>query len=85
MSKLKILKWIFLNKYSYFNDLKDIVVLKDLKTPLIIFPLKFPISNYKQNRNNYWENLCGECFQMKIKKFYRAFELFKSLENKKCL
>lgn len=45
----------------------DIVVLKDLKTPLIIFPLKFPISNYKQNRNNYWENLCGECFQMKIK------------------
>lgn len=42
----------------------DIVILKN-NYPYIIFPLKFPMCNFKQNKNNYWENLCGEALQMK--------------------
>lgn len=37
----------------------DIVVLKD-NIPYIIFPVKIIKSNYKQNKNNFWENLTGE-------------------------
>jgi len=37
----------------------DIVVLKD-EQPHIIFPVKIIKSNYKQNKNNGWENLTGE-------------------------
>jgi hypothetical protein len=37
----------------------DIVVYKN-DNPYIVFPLKFMMSNYKQNRNNSWENLTGE-------------------------
>ena len=44
----------------------DIVVLKN-KIPHIIFPVKFIMSNYKQNRNNSWENLTGEMMQIKWK------------------
>ena len=50
-----------------FNSNKriDIVILKN-NIPYIIFPVKFICSNYKQNRNNYWENLNGECTLIKI-------------------
>lgn len=37
----------------------DIVVLK-MNTPYIIFPVKIIKTNYKQNKNNAWENLTGE-------------------------
>ncbi len=37
----------------------DIVILKN-NEPYIIFPVKIYKSNYKQNKNNSWENLTGE-------------------------
>ena len=37
----------------------DIVVFKN-KIPYIVFPVKMIMSNYKQNKNNGWENLTGE-------------------------
>ena len=37
----------------------DIVVLRN-KQPYIIFPVKITKTNYKQNKNNGWENLTGE-------------------------
>jgi hypothetical protein len=37
----------------------DIVVLKN-NIPHIVFPVKIISSNYKQNKNNSWENLTGE-------------------------
>ena len=42
----------------------DIVVLKN-KKPYIIFPVKIIMSNYKQNKNNSWENLTGELTHLK--------------------
>jgi len=42
----------------------DIVVLKYDK-PYIIFPVKLIMSNYKQNKNNSWENLTGELQHIK--------------------
>lgn len=41
----------------------DIVILKNNK-PYIIFPVKIIKSNYKQNKNNSWENLTGEIMQL---------------------
>lgn len=64
------------NKYEYKLEMNvqsinssgnkrcDIVILKNGK-PNIIFPVKFPITNYKQNRNNSWENLTGEVNHLK--------------------
>tara|TARA_Y100000593_G_C4312016_1_gene338882 strand:+ start:573 stop:1349 length:777 start_codon:yes stop_codon:yes gene_type:complete len=42
----------------------DIVAYKN-KLPCIIFPVKFIMTNYYQNKNNSWENLTGELFQIK--------------------
>jgi hypothetical protein len=42
----------------------DIVMLKD-NVPYIIFPVKITKSNYKQNKNNSWENLTGELQHLK--------------------
>lgn len=42
----------------------DIVILKNNK-PYIIFPVKIIMTNYKQNKNNSWENLTGELSQIK--------------------
>lgn len=42
----------------------DIVVLKN-KIPYIVFPVKMPMTNYKQNKNNSWENLTGEITHLK--------------------
>ena len=46
------------------NKQCDIVVLKN-KEPYIIFPVKLIMTNYKQNKNNYWENLTGELTHIK--------------------
>lgn len=37
----------------------DIVVLRN-SDPIIVFPVKLVMTNYKQNKNNSWENLTGE-------------------------
>jgi hypothetical protein len=37
----------------------DIVVLRD-SVPIIVLPVKLVMTNYKQNKNNSWENLTGE-------------------------
>jgi hypothetical protein len=37
----------------------DIVILHN-KTPYIIIPVKIVMTNYKKNKNNYWEQLTGE-------------------------
>jgi hypothetical protein len=37
----------------------DIVILKNGE-PYIIFPVKIIVTNFKQNKNNSWENLTGE-------------------------
>lgn len=42
----------------------DIVMLKNNK-PHIIFPVKIIMTNYKQNKNNSWENLTGEIVHLK--------------------
>ena len=42
----------------------DIVILKNNK-PYIIFPIKIIMTNYKQNKNNSWENLTGELMHIK--------------------
>jgi hypothetical protein len=42
----------------------DIVVMRD-GAPYIIFPVKIIKTNYKQNKNNAWENLVGELIQLK--------------------
>jgi len=42
----------------------DIVIYKNNK-PVIIVPVKFIMRNYKQNRNNYIENLIGEIWCLK--------------------
>ena len=42
----------------------DIVILKN-NEPYIIFPVKIIKSNYKQNKNNGWENLTGELQHLK--------------------
>jgi hypothetical protein len=44
---------------SSMKKICDIVVLK-MNTPYIIFPVKIIKTNYKQNKNNAWENLTGE-------------------------
>ena len=43
----------------------DIVVYDEHKKPAVIFPVKFIMSNYAQNKNNSWENLTGECCHLK--------------------
>lgn len=36
-----------------------------VRTPYIIFPVKYTMTNYYQNKNNYWETLTGEIFHLK--------------------
>jgi hypothetical protein len=42
----------------------DIVVSRQGK-PFVVFPVKFTMSNYYQNKNNNWEVLTGECTHLK--------------------
>lgn len=42
----------------------DIVVLKK-GSPFLVFPVKFIMTNYNQNKNNSWENLTGEMMHLK--------------------
>ena len=47
------------------NKKKCDVVLYKHDKPYIIFPIKIIMSNYKQNKNNNWENLTGELTHLK--------------------
>jgi hypothetical protein len=48
------------------NKKCDIVVLsKEYCKVIAIFPLKFIMGNYKQNKNNYYENITGELSHLK--------------------
>lgn len=47
------------------NKKCDIVVFDQNHSPVAIFPVKFIMSNYQQNKNNSWENLTGECCHLK--------------------
>lgn len=42
----------------------DVVVNKN-NIPYIVFPVKIIMTNYKQNKNNSWENLTGELLHLK--------------------
>jgi hypothetical protein len=42
----------------------DIVVYKE-GNPIMVLPVKLPMTNYKQNKNNNWENLTGELLHIK--------------------
>lgn len=42
----------------------DVVVYEN-KNVFAVFPVKFVMSNYKQNKNNYWESLTGEICHLK--------------------
>jgi len=42
----------------------DIVISKG-STPHVVFPVKFIMGNYQQNKNNYFENLTGELCHLK--------------------
>lgn len=46
-------------KGKYYSKDIDIAVLKD-KKPVFCLGVKFITSNYKQNANNYFENMMGE-------------------------
>ena len=52
--------------YNYSGNKNCDIVLKENNVVKAIFPLKFVCSNYKQNRNNYWECLTGESMHLKI-------------------
>ena len=43
----------------------DIVLLKNL-IPVAVFPVKLIMTNYFQNKNNYWEQLTGELTHLKF-------------------
>jgi len=50
----------YLVKGKYYPKREDIVILYKNK-PIFVISFKFVTSNYKQNVNNYFENLIGEC------------------------
>ena len=47
------------------NKKCDLVVFDEKNNPIYVFPVKFIMTNYKQNKNNSWENLTGETVQLK--------------------
>jgi len=51
-------------KGKYYNKDLDITILKDNK-PISALGFKFVTSNYKQNSNNYFENMLGETANVK--------------------
>ncbi|MGC8579767.1 MAG: hypothetical protein ACP5MB_06890 [bacterium] len=52
---------------KYYPKKEDIVVLNPKNDPLIAISFKFVTSNYKQNSNNYFENLLGETANIRRK------------------
>lgn len=50
----------FVVEGRYYPKREDVVILRDGK-PIYVISFKFVTSNYQQNMNNYFENLIGEC------------------------
>ena len=61
-------------KGHYVNKSVDIVVSKD-NEPIAGVAVKFVMSNYKQNSNNYFENMLGETANMRCNNI-RYFQIF---------
>ena len=53
----------------------DIVIYKD-KLPYIIIPVKYSMTSYNKNSNNYWENLQGELMSLKTQAAINNHELY---------
>ena len=51
------------------NEEQHIINIKQHYRPYIVFPVKFVMTNYSQNKNNNWENLLGEVTQLNIYKW----------------
>ncbi len=52
------------NSISFSNKKKCDIVIYQLDKPIIVIPVKMIMTNYLQNRNNYWENLTGELMHL---------------------
>lgn len=61
-------------KGKYYDKDIDVTVAKDNK-PVICFGIKFVTSNYKQNANNYFENMMGETANIQARKDLPYFQL----------
>ncbi|MDI9356492.1 MAG: hypothetical protein QM536_05650, partial [Chitinophagaceae bacterium] len=61
-------------KGKYYDKDIDITVVKDEK-PVICLGIKFVTSNYKQNANNYFENMMGETANIQARKDLPYFQL----------
>lgn len=55
----------YVNSYNSTGKKKCDIVIYKYNEPYIIFPCKIIMSNYKQNKNNSWENLTGELLHLK--------------------
>ena len=75
---IKILKKCFPKNYIFYDEIKikcynasgtkkcDIVAYNKDNKLTHIFPVKFPLGNYKQNKNNYLENMIGEIILLEM-------------------
>jgi len=61
-------------KGKYYDKDIDITVAKDDK-PVICLGIKFVTSNYKQNANNYFENMMGETANIQAREDLSYFQL----------
>lgn len=59
---------------KYYDKNVDVTVVKDGK-PVICLGIKFVTSNYKQNANNYFENMMGETANIQARKDLPYFQL----------
>jgi len=57
---------------EFYNKNVDITV-RYKSQPYGLVSVKFVMSNYKQNENNYFESLLGECINLKAKSKFRNF------------
>ena len=71
---------IFISRKGNYNIVKEtkkkVQVYLESPNLSFIFSVKFITSNYKQNSNNYFENLIGECVNLKLKGFKFGHLLF---------
>lgn len=71
---------IFISKERDYKIIKEtekkVQIYLESPNLSFIFSVKFITSNYKQNSNNYFENLIGECVNLKLKGFKFGHLLF---------
>lgn len=59
---------------KYYDKDIDVTVTKDNK-PVVCLGIKFVTSNYKQNANNYFENMMGETANIQARKDLPYYQL----------